>query len=264
MNALRIAIGLEYQGQDFHGWQKQKDCPTVALALEEALSQIAGESISATAAGRTDALVHAVHQVAHFDTHAIRPLNAWVRGTNSHLPKTISVLWAKSVPLDFHARFSALSRRYRYFLLERPTRTGLFHHSLGWTFYPLNLEKMQKAAQFLKGTHDFSAFRAAGCQAKTPIKTMHCATVSKEKNCFIFDFTANAFLLHMVRNIVGALVEIGKGKEAPEWIESLLKEKDRRLAAPTFSPNGLYFWGPTYDAKWQIPQADESLPFFPR
>lgn len=249
----RIALGLEYQGEHFHGWQIQPHLPTIQGALQQALSQIAQNNIHTFAAGRTDALVHACHQVVHFDTPVIRPLTAWVRGANAHLPDGISVLWAKEVSPDFHARFCATSRRYRYFLLERTTRPGIFYHHMGWTFYALNTEKMQQALIFLLGTHNFSAFRAATCQAKTPIQTMFDAQIKREKNLIVFDFHASAFLLHMVRNIVGALIEIGKENKPPEWMAFLLEKQNRRLAAPTFQPNGLYFLGPTYDSKWKIP-----------
>ena len=262
---MKIAIGLEYQGQHFHGWQKQPNLPTIQGALESALAEIAGEKITTHAAGRTDAGVHAIQQIVHFETHARRPMTAWVRGTNSHLSRNavgISVLWAKEMPPDFHARFSATARSYRYFLLNRATPPALLHQQIGWVFQPLNLDAMQKAAAFFIGTHDFSAFRAAGCDAKSPIKTMTEARVFKtQNNVLIFNFTANAFLLHQVRNCVGALIAIGKGNAAPEFIAELLKEGDRRLSPPTFSPHGLYFLTPTYPAEYQIPKPTKS-PFF--
>lgn len=258
---MKIALGLEYQGQHFHGWQKQPNLPTIQGALENALFQITGEKILTTAAGRTDAGVHAIQQIVHFENEAHRPLSAWIRGVNSHLPRDISVLWAKAMPSDFHARFSATARSYRYFLLNRPTPPALFNQQIGWVFQPLDLKAMQEAAAFFLGTHDFSAFRAAGCDAQSPIKTMTKAEISAQNGIVIFDFSANAFLLHQVRNCVGALVEIGKGKAAPDFVNKLLQQRDRRVAPPTFSPHGLYFLSPSYPAAFQIPNPNPS-PFF--
>lgn len=263
---MKIALGLEYQGQHFYGWQKQPHLPTIQGALESALSEIAGETILTHAAGRTDAGVHAIQQIVHFETAVNRPLTAWVRGTNSHLSRQaqgISVLWAKTMPDDFHARFSATARSYRYFLLNRPTPPALFNQQIAWVFQPLDLNAMQQAAAFFLGTHDFSAFRAAGCQAKSPIKTMSEARVFKtQNNIIVFAFTANAFLLHQVRNCVGALVAIGKGKAKPNFIAELLKQGNRQAAPPTFSAHGLYFLSPAYPEIFQIPKPAESLFLF--
>lgn len=256
---MRIALGLEYFGTPFHGWQSQSHGGTVQDALEVALREIAGLPIGVICAGRTDAGVHATHQVVHFDAPLERPMTAWVRGVNSHLPDGVAVRWAQPVADEFHARFSARGRRYRYLLLNRPQRLGLWHGRAGWFHLPLDLAPMQAAAAKLLGEHDFTAFRAAGCQAKTPIKSLWRADVRQQGNLFVFDFEASAFLHHMVRNLVGTLVYIGKGVQAPDWIDELLLARDRKLAAPTFSPDGLYFRGPIYEAHWGLPDPDDDF-----
>lgn len=256
---MRIALGIEYCGSGFRGWQSQAGGGTVQDALEAALAQIAGEKIGVLCAGRTDAGVHAIHQVAHFDTTVERPISAWVRGVNSQLPEGVAVRWAQPVGDEFHARFSARGRRYRYLLLNRPQRPGLWQGRLGWFHLPLDLAAMQEASLRLLGEHDFSAFRAAECQAKSPIKTLTRAEVRQSGNLLIFDFEASAFLHHMVRNLVGTLVYIGKGAQSPAWIDELLQMRDRTRAAPTFSPDGLYFRGPIYEAHWGLPEPDDDL-----
>ena len=252
---MRIALGLEYDGTTFDGWQSQPNGNTVQDKLQSALSQIAQQPTQVIAAGRTDAGVHAVAQVVHFDTEVQRPLTAWERGVNVILPPSIAVQWAVPVTEDFHARYSASSRRYHYVLYNHATRPALLNGKTGWFHLPLNLTSMQEATKHLIGEHDFSAFRSSECQAKTPIKTLHSVEVVQQERFFIFKFWANAFLHHMVRNIVGCLVYIGKGKYPAEWIKTVLKSKDRTLAAPTFSPNGLYLSAITYDPKWQIPSS---------
>jgi len=242
----RIALGLEYDGRPFHGWQRQKGLPSIQAALEEALTQIAGHPVQVCCAGRTDAGVHALEQVVHFDTLAKRPETAWVRGVNSLLPAEISVRWSREVGDDFHARYSAQSRSYRYLLLNRGERSGLLAGRVGWFHRPLSLAAMQQAAEFLLGEHDFSAFRAAECQAKNPIRNLTRAEVRQEGDFFIFDFSANAFLQHMVRNMVGSLVYVGKGAWEPEYLRELLLTRNRTLAAPTFPPDGLYLLGVSY------------------
>lgn len=256
---MRIALGIEYCGSGFRGWQSQAGGGTVQDALETALAQIAGEKIGVLCAGRTDAGVHATHQVAHFDTTVERPLSAWVRGVNSQLPEGVAVRWAQPVGDEFHARFSARGRRYRYLLLNRPQRPGLWQGRLGWFHLPLDLAAMQDASRRLLGEHDFSAFRAAECQAKSPIKMLTQAEVRQSGNLLIFDFEASAFLHHMVRNLVGTLVYIGKGAQSPAWVDELLQVRDRTRAAPTFSPDGLYFRGPVYEAHWELPEPDDDL-----
>ena len=255
----RIALGVEYFGQPFHGWQSQAGGGTVQDALEAALAAIAGEPVATLCAGRTDAGVHALPQVAHFDTAVRRPLTAWVRGVNSHLPEGVAVRWAQEVDPAFHARFTAQARRYRYLLLNRAQRPGLWQGRVGWLHVPLDLKSMQDAAQRLLGEHDFSAFRAAQCQAKSPVKLMHEASVSRRGDLFIFDFMASAFLHHMVRNLVGALVYVGKAAQSPDWFDELLRQRDRSLAAPTFAADGLYFRGPVYPECWNIPEPLDDL-----
>jgi tRNA pseudouridine38-40 synthase len=256
---MRITLGIEYCGTNFRGWQSQAGGGTVQDVLEAALAQIAGEKIGVLCAGRTDAGVHATHQVAHFDTTVERPISAWVRGVNSQLPEGVAVRWAQPVGDEFHARFSARGRRYRYLLLNRPQRPGLWQGRLGWFHLPLDLAAMREASLRLLGEHDFSAFRAAECQAKSPIKTLTRAEVRQSGNLLIFDFEASAFLHHMVRNLVGTLVYIGKGAQSPAWIDELLQMRDRTRAAPTFSPDGLYFRGPIYEAHWGLPEPDDDL-----
>ena len=254
---MRIALGIEYCGTGFRGWQSQTGGGTVQDALEAALRQIAGEKIGVLCAGRTDAGVHATHQVAHFDTSVERPLSAWVRGVNSHLPDGVAVRWAQPVADEFHARFSARGRRYRYLLLNRPQRPGLWQGRVGWFHWPLELARMQEASGRLLGEHHFSAFPAAECQAKSPIKHLHRLDIRLEGEMLVFDLDANAFLHHMVRNIVGCLVYVGKGKYPPGWLAEVLEGRERRLAAPTFAPDGLYLRRIQYEAKWGLPQEQD-------
>ena len=257
---MRIALGIEYDGASFRGWQTQPGGGAVQDALEAALARIAGGKIHVVCAGRTDAGVHATGQVVHFDTPAERPLTAWVRGANTFLPPAVAVRWAQPVGDGFHARFSASARRYRYLLLNRPQRPGVGHGRMGWFHWPLDAERMQQAAALMVGEHDFSTFRAAECQAKTPVRTMREAQVRRLGNLLLFDFEANAFLQHMVRNLVGSLVYIGQGKQPVGWVSELLAAKDRRLAAPTFAADGLYLVGVRYEAHWGIPAMAETPP----
>ena len=222
--------------------------------LESALAAIAGERTAVSGAGRTDRGVHARAQVAHFDSSAARPETAWVRGVNSFLPEHIAVLWARPVPADFHARFSATARTYRYVLLNRPVRPALAARHAGWFHAPLDAARMREAAQALVGEHDFSAFRAAECQAKTPVRAVHSISVERAGEQIDFVIRANAFLHHMVRNMVGSLVYVGAGRQPVAWIAELLKMRDRTKAAPTFAPEGLYLEKIEYDARWGLPQ----------
>lgn len=249
---MRFALGIEYDGAGFCGWQSQAGGGSVQDAVESALSTVAAEAIRIVCAGRTDAGVHAIEQVVHFDTQAHRPDSAWVRGVNAHLPPTVAVRWGQPVADGFHARFSARGRRYRYLLLNRPQRPGLMVGRVGWHHHPLDLRAMADAAARLLGEHDFSAFRSAECQAKSPIKTLRRAGVERAGDLLVFDFEANAFLHHMVRNVVGALVYVGKGAHPPEWIDTLLAGRDRRSAPPTFAAAGLYFAGVDYDPAWNL------------
>ncbi len=250
----RIALGIEYAGDAFEGWQTQPHGRTVQDAVTRALGTIAGEPVSVVCAGRTDTGVHATTQIAHFDPPVSRPLSAWVRGTNSHLPSSVAVRWACPVDDSFHARFSATARHYRYVLFNAPVRPALLAGRVGWFHLPLDGARMIEAAQSLVGTHDFSAFRAAACQAKSPVRSVRHARVSRQGDFWLFDFCADAFLHHMIRNLVGALVYVGKGKHPPAWVAELLAHKDRSKAAPTFAPDGLYLCGVEYPARWSLPQ----------
>ncbi|MEO8304160.1 MAG: tRNA pseudouridine(38-40) synthase TruA [Betaproteobacteria bacterium] len=250
---MRIAIGLEYCGTAFTGWQSQRDGRGVQDALERALAAIAARPVGTIAAGRTDTGVHATMQVAHFDAEVARPDTAWVRGVNSHLPESVGVLWALPVAGSFHARNAASARRYTYLLVNRPVRPALLAGRVGWYHQPLDVAAMAESAAHLVGTHDFSAFRAAECQAKSPSKTLTDAAIVADGDHVRFDFCANAFLHHMIRNIVGSLVYVGAGKHPPSWIADLLEGRDRARAAPTFAPDGLYFVGADYQPKWGLP-----------
>ena len=252
---MRIALGVEYDGNAFRGWQTQLGGGTVQDALEAALTRIAGVPVDVVCAGRTDAGVHATGQVVHFETEVNRPLTAWVRGVNTFLPSAVAVRWAQPVTEGFHARFSAYGRCYRYLLINRPQRLGVWHGRAGWYHHQLDENAMQQAANSLLGEHDFSVFRAADCQAKSPVKLVRHAAVSRFGDMLVFDFEAGAFLHHMVRNMVGSLVYVGQGKHPPEWIEQLLMSRDRAQAAPTFSAAGLYLVGVRYEACWQLPIA---------
>jgi tRNA pseudouridine38-40 synthase len=251
---MRIALGVEYDGAPYFGWQSQAEVRTVQDTLQSALSQIAGEPISVVAAGRTDTGVHALEQVVHFDTNVERPVTAWVRGVNALLPDSIAVLWAHHVPDDFHARFSAHGRSYSYFLLNRATRSAIYAGKVGWFHAPLDVKLMQAASKHLLGEHDFSAFRAAECQAKSPVKNLQQLDISRQGEMIVFDVSSDAFLHHMVRNIVGCLVYVGKGKYSPGWLAEVLASRERGLAAPTFAPDGLYLRRIKYEAKWVLPQ----------
>ena len=223
-------------------------------ALEPALREIAGTPISTTCAGRTDRGVHARGQVVHFDTEAGRPESAWVRGVNAHLPDSLAVLWAHEVGGEFHARYSARSRTYVYRLLNRAVRPALDAPYIGWFHLPLDMNAMRAAAALFVGEHDFSAFRSSECQAKTPVRTVHSLDIEKRDEVIQIVIRANAFLHHMVRNIVGTLVYVGKGKHPAAWVTELLASKERSKAAPTFGPEGLCLDKVEYEAKWGLPQ----------
>lgn len=251
----RIALGVEYCGSGYAGWQSQPHGNTVQDALEAALARIAGHPVRTQCAGRTDAGVHALMQVVHFDSSTLRPLSAWVRGVNAWLPSSVAVRWAEPVDAGFHARFSAEARHYRYVLFNHPVRPALASDRAGWFHRPLNVGPMREAAQLLVGEHDFSAFRAAECQAKTPVKTLQIAEVERHGDYLVFDFRATAFLHHMVRNIVGALVAVGKADRPAGWVAELLAGRDRTAAPATFSAAGLYFVGAHYADRWRLPEA---------
>ncbi len=251
---MRIALGMEYNGATFCGWQTQPSGCAVQDALERALGVIAGEKIATVCAGRTDAGVHALAQVVHFDTAAVRPESAWVRGVNSRLPEGAAVIWAQRVADEFHARYSARERCYRYVLLNHPLRPAVNVGRVGWFHLPLDLGRMRTAAQCLVGEHDFSAFRAVECQAKSPVREMRRLEIRRSGDFVLFELAANAFLHHMVRNIIGSLVHIGKGRHDPAWLRQVLESRDRKLAAPPVEAGGLYLAQVGYDAKWALPQ----------
>ncbi len=236
---MRIALGIEYDGGAFNGFQYQSHAPSVQGALQDALSQVAAAPVTLTAAGRTDAGVHATYQVVAFDPPVERPLDAWIRGTNALSPDGVAVLWAREVPDDFHPRFQATARRYMYLFYDLERVSPLLSGRVTFS-RRLADEPMHKAAQTLVGEQDFSAFRAAGCQSRTPMRALHQVSVTRLGGFVVLDITANAFLLHMVRNIAGSLWEVGLGRAAPEWIQALLIGRDRSLAAPTAPPDGLY------------------------
>jgi tRNA pseudouridine38-40 synthase len=250
---MRIVLGIEYDGTSYCGWQSQPNGCGVQDALEAAIFSIAQHPIRVHAAGRTDTGVHASMQVVHFDTTTNRPESAWLRGVNAWLPKTVRVLWSKAVTDDFHARFSAQLRSYQYLLINHSVAPAILATRAGWYHLPLNLKAMQEGANYLIGEHDFSAFRASECQAKTSVRTLYKASVEQYENKFIFKFTANAFLQHQVRNMLGALIYVGNGKNPPIFIRNLLAKHDRTISPPTFSANGLYLTGVTYDKVWQLP-----------
>lgn len=260
---MRIALGISYHGQAYEGWQSQPSGRTVQDALERALADFAMQRISTVCAGRTDAGVHGLMQVVHFDTGLLREDFSWVRGTNRFLPDDIAVQWAKPVPDEFHSRASARSRRYAYALLESPVRPSVDAGRVGWAFRPLDGAAMEKAAAQLLGTQDFTSFRASECQARSPVKTMIAANVSRRGAYWRFDFEADAFLHHMIRNIMGCLVVIGQGLRPPEWMRDVIEAKHRDAAAPTFSPDGLYFLGPVYDPKWNLPSRTPAYDWLP-
>lgn len=259
---MRIAFGIEYDGAPFLGWQSQPGGGTVQDAIEAAIAKIAGVPIRIACAGRTDTGVHALAQVAHFDSEAQRPESAWVKGVNSHLPRGVTIQWALQVPDDFHARFCATGRRYDYLLLNRSTRPAVGHGRIGWFHLPLDVGRMRDAAACLVGSHDFSALRSAQCQAASPVRELRRLEVARRNDVIQFTFEANGFLHHMVRNIVGCLVYVGKGKYSPQWLCDVLAGRDRALAAPTFAAHGLYLTHVAYDPKWNLPQFGPSS-FFP-
>lgn len=254
MEPVRYALGLEYDGQRFFGWQKQIDVMTVQACVEHALGVIAGHPVQTVASGRTDTGVHALAQVVHFDSSTQRLDSAWVRGVNANLPSSVRILWVKKVPMTFHARFSALRRQYKYVLYNSPVASAVLHGKVGWFHLPLSLPMMQEAIQHVLGVHDFSAFRAANCQAQSPIRHMHSACIRQADCYFVFEFSANAFLYHQVRNMIGALIYVGKGKLTPDAFKELLMSRERRLAPPTFQPDGLYLSGVDYAAEWDLPE----------
>ena len=250
---MRVVLGVSYRGQAYRGWQSQPDRRTVQDRLEDALARFADRPLRSHCAGRTDAGVHALNQVVHLDTDLVRPEMSWIRGTNRFLPADIAVQWCRLLDESFHARFSAVGRRYVYVLLESIVRPALEAGSVGWSFRPLDADAMRAAAAVLVGEHDFSAFRSSECQSPTPVKTVRAIEISRRGAYWRFEFDANAFLHHMVRNLMGALVAVGAGRRDPAWVAAVLAGRDRAHAAPTFAADGLYFRGPYYGTAHPIP-----------
>ena len=260
---MRVALGLSYNGQAYNGWQSQPDGRTVQDHLEAALARFTQTRIGTLCAGRTDAGVHGLMQVAHFDTEVQRREYAWLRGLNTLLPHDIAVQWVREVPAQFHCRASALTRRYAYVLLEAPVRPSVEAGSVGWVFRPLDPGAMKAAAQHLIGEHDFTSFRASSCQALTPVKHMSRIEIRQRGPYWRFEFEANAFLHHMIRNIMGCLVVVGQGQQPPGWMLEVLHARSRDAAAPTFSPDGLYFLGPVYEPHWGLPERTAGYDWLP-
>lgn len=248
----RIVLGIEYDGSAFSGWQWQTRRRSVQSVLELALSKVADHPVTVICAGRTDAGVHAFEQVAHFDTGVQRDLHSWVLGGNSYLPKDVRILWVKPALDDFHARYSAIARYYRYIILNRPVKSALSPAQATWCYRPLNAENMHRAAQSLLGNHDFSSFRAQGCQSKSPFRVVHFIDVHRDGDKVIIDLSANAFLHHMVRNIAGVLIDIGAGKQPVTWTQHLLAVKSRKLGGITAAPDGLYLAGVYYPERYGL------------
>lgn len=256
LHAPRIALGIEYDGSAYFGWQIQRETrvPTVQGVLEQALSFVASHPVSVQCAGRTDAGVHATAQVVHFEPSCVRSEKAWLLGTNANLPKNVAVTWVRGVAADFHARFSATARTYRYLIHNVPTRPAHAASQLTWVSESLDAALMHAEAQCLLGENDFSSFRGSGCQSSTPYRNVHRITVERRGHLVCIEIRANAFLLHMVRNIVGVLVAVGKGDQPPGWTAEVLAQRDRTRAAVTAPPNGLYLVGVDYPAVWNLPQ----------
>lgn len=252
---------MEYNGAAYHGWQRQTKppVPTVQAELEKAIAFVANHDISLICAGRTDAGVHATGQVAHFDVSVEREHKAWVMGVNSQLPPQIRVLWAQEISSDFHARFSATARRYQYWIHNNPVKPGIFSHMLSFYSKPLDEQRMHDAAQALLGEQDCSAFRAIACESNTPMRNIHKVSVRRHGQRLCIEIQANAFLLHMVRNIAGSLMEVGAGSQPVEWIQQLLLAKDRSLAAATARPDGLYLVSVSYPGEFNLPTIQPPL-----
>jgi tRNA pseudouridine38-40 synthase len=260
---MRLALGISYQGQAYEGWQSQLSGRTVQDRLEAALAEFATQPVSTVCAGRTDAGVHGLMQVVHFDTPLRREEFSWIRGTNRFLPADIAVEWARPVPDEFHSRASAIARRYSYIVLESKVRPSIDAGRVGWVFRQLDADAMRQASLALIGEHDFSSFRASSCQALSPVKTLNSVTITRRGAYWRFDFEGNAVLHHKIRNLMGCLLVIGQGQQPPSWMAQVLQARDRDAAAPTFSPAGLYFLGPVYDARWNLPDRTPAYDWLP-
>lgn len=254
VNSMRIALGIEYDGTRYSGWQRQKHINSVQEELEKALSIVAAHPVEVQCAGRTDAGVHGTGQVVHFDTSSERKMVAWTMGVNANMPKDIAVRWAKEVPEEFHARFTATARRYRYIIYNHAYRPGILSKGISHYHGELDADKMHAAGQYLLGEQDFSSFRAAHCQSRSPWRNIMHLNVSRQGNYVIIDIKANAFVHHMVRNITGSLIAVGRGEQQPEWIQQLLQAKDRKLAGATAKAEGLYLVDVDYPQQFDLPR----------
>jgi tRNA pseudouridine38-40 synthase len=255
----RVAIGIEYDGSAYSGWQTQQSLRTVQGLVESALKVVAAEPVDVICAGRTDSGVHARWQVVHFDTHVTRPLRGWVLGANTELPRDVSVVWARPVPLHFHARYSAEARTYRYLILNRGSRSALAAKRAAWVRKPLDHDRMAEAGALLCGHYDFSAFRSSACQSHSPIRRLERVTVDRQGEWVIIEATANAFLHHMMRNIAGLLIAVGRGDAPPSWARELLESRDRTQGAATAPSDGLYFWDVRYPKAFGLPDPGRSI-----
>lgn len=251
---MRYALGIEYDGKNYCGWQRQKEVISVQQVLEKALSKIADQPIEVVCAGRTDTGVNATNQVVHFDTDKIRKDVAWTLGVNTNLPMDVAVKWVKEVPEDFHARFSATARRYRYIIYNNPLRSAILNSGISFCHYPLDEKRMHEAAQFLVGKHDFTSFRTVHCQSHSPVRTLYHCNVTRQGDYILLDVKGNAFLHHMVRNIAGSLMRVGQQQETIQWVNEVLQAKNRCLAGMTAPSNGLYFVDVDYPENFDIPK----------
>jgi len=249
---MRIALMVEYDGSQYHGWQAQTGLRTIQQAIEKALCFVADEEVKVFCSGRTDTGVHATHQIIHFDTEKSRTMASWVHGANANLPKDICVRWAREMPDTFHARFSAVSRRYCYIIYNVPIRPALMRGSVTWQYRQLDDRAMEEGAKYLRGKHDFTSFRSVECQSKTPIRTVSALTVKRKGDWVILDIEANAFLHHMIRNVAGVLMAVGAGRKPASWVEEVLAAKDRKMGAETASPFGLYLTHVTYPDAFKV------------
>ena len=259
----RYALCVEYAGGNYRGWQtqKEKDVPTIQETVEQALSKIANEPVAVVCAGRTDACVSGTYQIIHFDTSANRPERGWVMGTNTKLPDDIAIRWAKQVDSSFHARFSALARRYRYLIYSAAVKPALLSKGVTWTHKKLDIQRMQEAAMYLVGEHDFTSYRAIGCQAKSPVREVRALDIYQAGELIVIDVQANAFLHHMIRNFAGVLMTVGAGEAEPVWAKEVLDARDRTQGGVTAPPYGLYFVDVKYPQQYQLP-ASELGPYF--
>jgi tRNA pseudouridine38-40 synthase len=260
---MRLALGVEYDGAQYFGWQRQKEVNTVQEELEKALSKIANHPVGVFCAGRTDSGVHGTGQVVHFETDSVRTDRGWTMGVNRHLPDSIAVTWVKEVPDDFHARFSATARRYRYIITNTSLRPAILNTGLSHYYDELDVDKMHLAAQTLVGEHDFTSFRATQCQSHSPNRSIHFINVTRYNQFIVIDIKANAFLHHMVRNIAGSLIAVGQGERPLEWIAEVLALKDRTQAAETAKPNGLYLIQVDYPEQYNLPKHNPGPLFIP-